>query len=84
VRFISAEPLFGPLDLRRHLERVDWLICGGESGPRFREMNLDAAEALVTQAGRAGLAVYVKQDSGLHAGRQGRIPEEWCAKEWPA
>jgi protein gp37 len=84
VRFVSAEPLLGPLDLRRYLGRVDWVICGGESGPRFREMDLEAAQALVLQARRAGLAVYVKQDSAQWSGRQGRIPDEWCSKEWPA
>ncbi len=83
VRFVSAEPLLGPLDLRRHLAHIDWLIVGGESGPGFREMSLDAARALVEQARQTGVAVYVKQDSGLY-GRQGRIPTEWCSKEWPA
>jgi protein gp37 len=32
VRFVSAEPLLGPLDGLR-LEAIDWLIVGGESGP---------------------------------------------------
>jgi protein gp37 len=83
VRFVSAEPLLGPIDLRERFASVDWLIVGGESGPGFREMSLDAARALVEQARRAGVAAYVKQDSGLYAGRQGRIPAEWCSKEWP-
>jgi protein gp37 len=84
VRFVSAEPLLGPIDLREVLARVDWLIVGGESGPGFREMSLGAARTLVEQARREGVAAYVKQDSGLYAGRQGRISAEWCWKEWPA
>src|SRR5436190_1273038 len=35
VRFISAEPLLGPLD-QLELDGIDWLIAGGESGPRHR------------------------------------------------
>ena len=36
VRFISAEPLLGPLDLSAWIDRLDWVITGGESGPRAR------------------------------------------------
>lgn len=38
VRFVSAEPLFGPLNLRPHLggTGVNWVIAGGESGPKAR------------------------------------------------
>ena len=31
VRFISAEPLLGPVDLTAYLDRLDWVIVGGES-----------------------------------------------------
>jgi protein gp37 len=40
VRFISAEPLIGPID-RLNLEGIRWLITGGESGPRHRPCNPD-------------------------------------------
>src|ERR1051325_6065531 len=37
VRFLSCEPLIGPLDALP-LENIDWVIVGGESGPRARTM----------------------------------------------
>lgn len=45
IRFVSAEPLLGPLP-GLDLEGVDWIIVGGESGPSFRTMNLDWARDL--------------------------------------
>ena len=42
VRFLSCEPLLGPLDLDRWLSRgVDWVIAGGESGPKARPSDPD-------------------------------------------
>ena len=40
IRFISAEPLLGPID-RLNLDGIHWLITGGESGPRHRPCNPD-------------------------------------------
>lgn len=39
VRFLSCEPLLGDVDLRPHLYGLDWVIVGGESGPRARPMH---------------------------------------------
>lgn len=39
VRFVSAEPLLGPLDLTQWIDSIDWVIVGGESGPRARPMH---------------------------------------------
>lgn len=50
VRFLSCEPLLGPVDLLSHIEAVDWLIVGGESGHSHRPLNLDHARALRQQA----------------------------------
>lgn len=40
VRFVSVEPMLGPVDLRPHLGtgegKINWVICGGESGPQAR------------------------------------------------
>ena len=38
VRFVSYEPALGPLCVREHKPRPDWVICGGESGPNARPM----------------------------------------------
>ncbi len=83
-RFVSAEPLLGPLDLRRYLPAIDWVIVGGESGPGHRSMDPDWAEDLVEQCVAAGALVYVKQDSGALPGRQGRLSKAlWQHKAMP-
>lgn len=68
VLFVSAEPLFGFLDMRAYLptpgktERaVDWVIAGGESGPKARPMNPEWARDLRDQVVRAGARFHFKQ-----------------------
>jgi protein gp37 len=85
VRFASIEPLLGPLgDLTPLLPVLDWAIVGGESGPHRRPMALDWLTAVVHQCQEAGVPVWVKQDTALRDGQQGRIPEAvWAAKALP-
>jgi protein gp37 len=62
VRFISAEPVLGPmpsLDLRK----IDWLIVGGESGPDFRPMDHAWVRELRQKATRQGTAFFFKQSA---------------------
>lgn len=67
VRFLSCEPLLGPVELREGLGLmacpgdVDWVIVGGESGPGARPMNIEWARSLVQQCKAAGVACFVKQ-----------------------
>ncbi len=69
VRFLSCEPLVGPVDLDGpgHLDVKDggamigWVIVGGESGARPRPMDLSWARSLVADCQAAGLPVFVKQ-----------------------
>lgn len=83
-RFVSAEPLLGPLDLARYLPALDWVIVGGESGPGYRTMDPVWAEAVVEQCSRAQVPLFVKQDSGSHPGRQGRLSNTiWRHKARP-
>jgi protein gp37 len=60
VRFISAEPLLGPLP-SLDLTGIDWLIVGGESGPGSRPVDLGWFRELIAMARTAGTAVFVKQ-----------------------
>lgn len=60
IRFISAEPLLGPLS-QLDLTGVDWLIVGGESGAGARPADLGWFRELIAMAGDAGTAVFVKQ-----------------------
>jgi hypothetical protein len=56
VRFISAEPLLGPLD-GLDLTDINWLIAGGESGPRHRRLDLDWVRDLRDRCADAGTAL---------------------------
>lgn len=68
VRFISYEPALGPLD-RLDLTGIDWVIYGGESGPRFREHDPSWAECIAARCAAAGVAFFYKQDAGRLPGR---------------
>jgi protein gp37 len=66
VRFISAEPLLGPLP-SLDLTGIDWLIIGGESGPGSRALDLGWVRELIAMARDAGTAVFVKQLGSIWA-----------------
>lgn len=61
VRWVSAEPLLGPLDLRPWLPHLDWVVVGGESGPGARPLDLGWVRRIVADCQAAGTAVFVKQ-----------------------
>lgn len=94
VRWVSAEPLLGPLDLTPWLPQLDWVVVGGESGPGARPMDVDWAVDVVDQARTAGVPVFVKQLGTAWAkttpAREGgtvyrlgdRKAEDWS--HWPA
>ena len=83
VRFVSAEPLLGPLP-SLDLTGIHWLIVGGESGPGHRPMDPTWVRDLVERADAAGAAAFVKQGSGARPGRQGNLPDDlWARKEYP-
>ena len=73
VRFVSAEPLLGPLNLTRWLEdqTLQWVIVGGESGPRARPMEAEWARALRDQSRAAGVDFFFKQWGGRRGKRSG-------------
>lgn len=71
MRFWSAEPLLEDLgELPAHLV-PDWVIVGGESGPKARPFHVDWARSIVKQCRAAGVPVHVKQ--------LGAQPRGWCA-----
>ena len=68
VRFLSCEPLLGPVNLGSWIRHypggpapISWCICGGESGPHARPMDLAWARGIVAQCREAGVACFVKQ-----------------------
>lgn len=68
VRFLSCEPLLGPLP-SLNLDGIHWVICGGESGKGFRTMHPDWARDLRDRCQAAGVAFWYKQGSGLRPGK---------------
>jgi protein gp37 len=61
IRWVSAEPLLEPLDLRPWLPEIDWLVAGAESGRGRRNMLLDWARDLRDQCRDAETAFFFKQ-----------------------
>ena len=83
VKFLSLEPLLGPLhDL--DLRGIDWAIVGGESGPGARPINPEWVTDLRDQCLRAGTAFFFKQWGGVHKKRAGRTLEGRTWDELPA
>jgi protein gp37 len=64
VRFLSCEPLLGPIDLEMALPHLDWVIVGGESGPGCRPMDPDWARSLRHQCKASGVPFFFKQWGG--------------------
>lgn len=71
VKFLSLEPLIGPLE-NLPLTNIDWVIVGGESGPRARPMREDWVESIRKQCHNAGVAFFFKQWGGIRKDLTGR------------
>jgi protein gp37 len=71
VRFISAEPLLGPLE-GLDLTDIDWLIAGGESGFRHRPVKPDWIRSLRSNCENDGVAFFFKQWGGRTSKTGGR------------
>jgi protein gp37 len=82
VRFISAEPLLGPLE-GLNLSGIDWLIAGGESGPGHRPVRIDWLRELRDQSNHAGTAFFFKQWGGHRPKSGGRTLDGRTWDEMP-
>jgi len=71
VRFLSLEPLLGPLH-NFPLEGIDWVIVGGESGPGARPMKPEWVLAIRDQCLANGIPFFFKQWGGVNKKRAGR------------
>lgn len=71
VRFLSCEPLIGPLE-RLPLKGIHWVIVGGESGPGARPMNPEWVESIHRQCQSQGVAFFFKQWGGVRKDKTGR------------
>ena len=95
VRFLSMEPLLGPVDLSGHLaclcgicggEHLDWVIVGGESGPGARPMQPDCVRSIRDQCASMSVPFMFKEwgewaPNGYIDNDGGKIPgSEWIDK----
>jgi protein gp37 len=71
VKFLSLEPLLGPLP-ELDLSGIDWVIVGGESGPRARPMDPSWVTSIRDQCRSANVAFFFKQWGGVFKSRTGR------------
>ena len=82
VRFLSLEPLLGPLP-KLDLTRIDWVIVGGESGPGARPMDPEWVLDLRDQCLNAGVAFFFKQWGGVQKKKAGRLLEKRTWDQMP-
>lgn len=75
IRFLSIEPLLEPLG-RIDLTGIDWVIVGGESGPKARPMQLEWVEEIRIQCDGHGVAFFFKQWGGWGADGKKRAKKE--------
>jgi len=78
VRFLSVEPLIGPMG-KLDLKGIDWVIVGGESGPAARHMKPDWVREVRDQCLDGGVALFFKQWGGLRPKSGGR---ELDGRKW--
>lgn len=74
IKFLSLEPLLGPLP-ELNLEGIDWVIVGGESGPGARAMRREWVLDIRDQCLKAGVPFFFKQWGGVNKRRSGRLLE---------
>ena len=92
VRFLSCEPLLGPLP-SLDLSGIDWVIVGGESGPHARPLELEWVDEIAEKTVAAGARLFVKQlgtawslangHGRTHGGDWDLWPERLRVRQWP-
>lgn len=82
VRFVSFEPLLGPIK-NLDLSSVDWAIVGGESGPHSRKMDPDWARMIRDACLEQSIPFFFKQWGGTKKSRRGRILDGRTWNQYP-
>lgn len=91
VRFVSHEPALSYVDFRKFIDLgIDWVITGGESGPKARPYSIDWAARVIEQCREHGAAPFVKQLGSFPVGEGPKYPHIKLAHakgenpaEWP-
>jgi len=82
TKFLSLEPLLGPLP-NLNLSGIDWVIVGGESGPKSRPMNPSWVVDIRNQCQVATVPFFFKQWGGQNRKKTGRVLEGETWDEMP-
>jgi len=82
VRFLSLEPLLGPVP-SLELEGIDWVIVGGESGPRARPIKKEWVLEIRELCEAQGVAFFFKQWGGVNKKKAGRLLEGRTWDDYP-
>lgn len=83
VRFLSVEPMLGPIRGGLDLHGLDWVIVGGESGAKARPIQREWIDSLRRECDAAGVAFFFKQWGGRTADAGGCALDGAEAKAWP-
>lgn len=83
VKFVSLEPLIGPLE-NLDLTGIHWAIVGGESGPGSRPIEIDWVRSIREQCKQADVRFFFKQWGGVRKHETGRILDGRTWDEYPA
>jgi protein gp37 len=83
IRFLSLEPLLGPLQ-SLDLTGIDWVIAGGESGAEFRAVELDWIRNIRDRCIQRGVPFFLKQVGGITPNAGGRKLDGRTWDEFPA
>lgn len=82
VRFLSVEPLLGPIP-ELPLSGIHWVIVGGESGPRARPMDADWVRTIRSACQKGDVPFFFKQWGGVNKARTGRELDDRTWDEMP-
>jgi protein gp37 len=82
TKFLSCEPLIGPIG-KMNLEKIDWVIVGGESGLKARPMKTEWVVDIKTQCLENDVAFFFKQWGGKNKKKAGRLLEGKIWDEMP-
>ena len=77
VRFVSVEPMLSAIDIAQH-PGLDWVICGAETGPGARPMDLAWARDLRDQCAESSVPFFFKK-----AGNKIETPPDLMVRQWP-
>lgn len=83
VKFLSIEPLIGPVG-KLNLKKIDWVIVGGESGPKSRPMDKNWVVDIRNRCTKKKVPFFFKQWGGVNKKKAGRILDGQTWDQMPA